>query len=180
MKTHSVVFVLMLACACARTSHAQVSNEQLEHAGSTPQNWLTYSGDYSGKRYSGLQQVNTSNVSRLAPAWVFQSQVGGKFETTPLVIDGVMYFTSPDDHGYAVDARTGRVIWRYDRSLPARVPVCCGRVNRGFAALGESARADIRVRRLIMLVAIAAQKFPTTLTHPTLNQNNRNQFPCVT
>jgi alcohol dehydrogenase (cytochrome c) len=140
MKTSALLFALIVASVAglsARTSRAQVSSEQLEHAADSSQNWLTYSGDYSGKRYSGLQQVNASNVSRLAPAWVFQSAVDGKFEATPLVIDGVMYFTSPDDHGYAVDARTGRVIWRYDRSLPPRVPVCCGRVNRGFAALGD-------------------------------------------
>ena len=68
MKTYSVLFALMLAGAYAPASRAQVSNEQLEHATRSPQNWLTYSGDYSGKRYSGLQQVDTSNVSRLAPA----------------------------------------------------------------------------------------------------------------
>ena len=137
MNKRSLLFALILVGAFARTSHAQVSNEQLEHPARSPQNWLTYSGDYSGKRYSELQQINTANVSRLAPAWVFQSEVAGKFEATPLVIDSVMYFTSPDNHGYAVDARTGRVIWRYDRSLPSRVIACCGRVNRGFAALGD-------------------------------------------
>ena len=121
----------------AATAVGQVTYEQIVKAPSTPQNWLTYSGGYNGYRYSGLQEINSTNVQALAPAWVFQTQLQGKFETTPLVIDGVMYFTGPDDHGYAVDARTGRAIWRYERKLPARVSACCGRVNRGFAALGD-------------------------------------------
>jgi alcohol dehydrogenase (cytochrome c) len=116
---------------------AEVTTEQLEHASAAPQNWVTYSGDYSGERYSGARQIDTGNVSTLAPAWVFQTEVAGRFEATPIVVDGVMYVTSPDDHGYAIDARTGRTIWRYDRSLPKRIPLCCGRVNRGFAILGN-------------------------------------------
>ena len=116
---------------------AQVSYEQIANAAQHPKEWLTYSGDYSGKRFSTLKQINTGNVAQLAPAWVYQLGVQGKFETTPLAINGILYFTGPDDHAYALDARTGRTIWRYERNLPARIPVCCGRVNRGFAALGE-------------------------------------------
>jgi len=132
----AVVLATILVCG-AGSARAQVSYDQLMDSSHQPQNWLTYSGDYSGKRYSDLNQIDAENVSRLAAAWVFQTGVTGKIEATPLEIDGILYFTAADDHGYALDARTGRVIWRYDRSLPARVPVCCGRVNRGFAALGD-------------------------------------------
>lgn len=137
MKTGSLLFAVLLAPLCASITRAQVSYDQIVHTARNPENWVTYSGDYSGERYSELKQIDAKTVSRLAPAWVFQTQVLGKFETTPLVIDGIMYFTGPDDHGYAVDARTGRAIWRYERELPAKIPACCGRVNRGFAVLGN-------------------------------------------
>ena len=62
---------------------------------------------------------------------------GGKFETTPLVVDGVLYGTGQDDRAYALDARSGRPIWQYQRALPADIRPCCGRVNRGLAILGD-------------------------------------------
>src|ERR1700690_2563159 len=131
-----IISIGLLSCSLSGISRAQVSNEQIVHADRQPQNWLTYSGDYGGNRYSELKQIDATNVARLAPAWMFQTSVAGKIEATPLVIDGILYFTGADDHGYAVDARTGRTIWHYTRPLPARLPVCCGRVNRGFAARG--------------------------------------------
>src|SRR4029077_14775074 len=137
MKLGFSLLAASLAALVSGSARAQVAYDQIVHSLRQPENWVTYSGDYSGSRYSQLQQVNTTNVSRLAPAWVFQTQLAGKFETTPLVINGIMYFTGPDDHGYALDARTGRAIWRYERNLPAKIPACCGRVNRGFAALGD-------------------------------------------
>ena len=69
--------------------------------------------------------------------WAFQTGVLGKFEATPLVIDGVLYLTGPENAAWAIDARTGRQIWRYQRRLPEGLNVCCGRVNRGFAVLGN-------------------------------------------
>jgi len=69
--------------------------------------------------------------------WVFQSGVSGKFEATPLVVGGIMYVTTQGNHAYALDARTGRVIWSYQYRLPDGIRVCCGPVNRGFAALGD-------------------------------------------
>ncbi|HYL68486.1 MAG TPA: PQQ-dependent dehydrogenase, methanol/ethanol family [Candidatus Limnocylindria bacterium] len=137
MKPRIFLLTILLAVSLPASARAQVEYDQIVHSSRQSENWLTYGGDYSGKRYSELQQVNTTNVSRLASAWVFQTQLAGKFETTPLVINGIMYFTGPDDHGYALDARTGRAIWRYERNLPAKIPACCGRVNRGFAALRD-------------------------------------------
>jgi alcohol dehydrogenase (cytochrome c) len=126
---------LLLAASFA--ARAQVSESRLAAASREPQNWLTYSGTYNGWRYSSLGQIDTSNVDHLAVQWVFQTDGQGKFETTPLVIDGVMYITAQDDRGYAVDARTGRVIWIYRRTLPDKMRICCGHVNRGFAAAGN-------------------------------------------
>ena len=68
---------------------------------------------------------------------MFQTGVPGRLEATPLVVDGSMYLTGPDNHAWALDARTGRQIWHYRRQLPERLNICCGRVNRGFAIRGD-------------------------------------------
>jgi len=119
------------------SGQSQVSYERLVHSASEPQNWLTYSGRYSGWRYSALDQITAKNVSRLALQWAFQSAELGEFETTPLAVDGVLYGTGPNDRAFAIDARSGRAIWRYQRVLPAKIQACCGMVNRGFALLGN-------------------------------------------
>src|SRR5215468_9687424 len=67
-----------------------------------PQQWPMYSGSYDGSRFSPLDQINKTNVQRLSLQWVFQSRVRGSHETTPLVIDDVMYLTTPQNHAYAI------------------------------------------------------------------------------
>ena len=128
---------LWLAGAGVNSAWAQVSYERLLKATEEPHNWLTYSGDYSGRRYNLLKQIHTGNVEHLAVQWVFQTGATGKFEATPLVIDGIMYLTGQGNQAYALDARTGRLIWRYQRTLPDNLLLCCGEVNRGLAALGD-------------------------------------------
>jgi alcohol dehydrogenase (cytochrome c) len=115
----------------------QVTFERLLNSSKEPQNWLTYSGDYAGHRFSALREVNTANASSLVVKWVYQTGATGKFETTPLVVDGVLYATGQDDRAFALDARTGRPIWLYQRQLPTDIRPCCGRVNRGLAILGD-------------------------------------------
>ena len=95
--------------------------ERILNARSEPQNWLTYYGAYDGQRYSPLDQINKDNVRRLAPAWVFQAgSVGlhsGKstysFEASPIVVDGVMFLSGWDGWVWALDARTGNILWQY-------------------------------------------------------------------
>jgi alcohol dehydrogenase (cytochrome c) len=123
--------------AAAFPVFGQVSTQRLEKAASEPQQWLTYSGSYNGQRFSALDQINRGNVQRLELQWVFQTGIKGDHETTPLVIDGMMYLTSPQNNVYALDARTGRPFWHYERNLPKDVSLCCGPQNRGLAALGD-------------------------------------------
>src|SRR6202140_1154169 len=131
-------FVFLTIAACAAPSvGAQVTPQRLLDSAKEPQNWLMYSGDYAGRRFSALDQINTSNAAMLAPKWAFQTMAGGKFETTPLVVDGVLYGTGQDDRAFALDARSGRAIWQYQRALPADIRPCCGRINRGVAILGD-------------------------------------------
>ncbi len=137
MRRH-IIFESILAIAFgASLACAQVSYSRLLKPAQEPQNWLTYSGDYAGRRFSALRQIHTENVQNLALQWVFQTGTSTKFEVTPLVIDGMMYVAGPDNRAWALDARSGRVLWRYQRNLPEKIPLCCGRVNRGLAALGN-------------------------------------------
>jgi alcohol dehydrogenase (cytochrome c) len=99
--------------------------------------WVTFGGNYFNHRHSPLTQITPANVARLAPQWTFQSGTLGNFETTTLVRDNVLYVTGPQNVAWALDARTGRQIWRYRRELPEGLTACCGLVNRGFAVLGE-------------------------------------------
>ncbi|HLF10536.1 MAG TPA: PQQ-binding-like beta-propeller repeat protein, partial [Gammaproteobacteria bacterium] len=100
---------------------AGVTYEDLLKGLADPSRWLTFSGDYSGQRHSPLTQITPENVRRLAPVWTFQTGTlarGRGFETTPLVLDGVLYVTGPNNFAWALDARTGRPFWEYRRELP--------------------------------------------------------------
>jgi alcohol dehydrogenase (cytochrome c) len=102
-----------------------------------PTRWLTYSGNYNGQRHSPLTQITPENVDRLTAQWTFQTGTLGSFQTTPIVVDGVLYVTGFNNHAWAIDARSGRQIWRYRRELPEDLKLCCGAVNRGFGVLGD-------------------------------------------
>ena len=120
---------------------SSVNYERILRARTEPQNWLTYYGAYDGQRYSALDQINTENVRRLKPEWVFQCGAVGlqagattyAFEAAPIVVDGVMYITGWDGWCWALDAVTGQELWRYRHAIPFDVSLCCGNVNRGVA-----------------------------------------------
>src|SRR3989454_8213040 len=134
VKHCALVLIVVIA---AVGSYGQVAFERIVNAAKEPQNWLTYSGDYAGRHFSPLDQINTTNARSLVAKWVYQTAATGKFETTPLVADGILYATGQDDRAFALDARTGRPIWLYQRQLPSDIRPCCGRVNRGLAILGD-------------------------------------------
>src|ERR1041384_7854571 len=95
----------------------QVTYERILRAESEPGNWLTYSANYRAHRYSRLDQIHIGNVARLKPAWVYQIHNTQKFETTPLVADGVMYISEPPSNVTAIDTRTSRTLWEYRREI---------------------------------------------------------------
>jgi alcohol dehydrogenase (cytochrome c) len=136
MMTFRIAAIAAVFCASTLES-AQVTYDRLLNAGSDLANWLTYSGAYRGWRYSGLEQVRRENVQKLKVKWVYQMHTTHIVETTPLVIDGVMYISEPPSNVVALDAETGAVYWRYHRVLPSKINVCCGQVNRGVAVLGD-------------------------------------------
>ncbi len=115
-----------------------VTWERLVNAADEPYNWLMYSGTLDSQRYSRLDQIDSHNVAALELKWAYSIRQLDRAETTPLVVDGVMFITESPSNLTAVDATTGRPYWRYEHPLPDDLNVCCGRNNRGVAILGET------------------------------------------
>jgi len=90
----------------------EVTAERLLNADKEPHNWLMYYGSYRGWRYSPLQQINTTNVKRLVVKWAFQTGPNENFQVTPVVADGVMYLSNMRNDIFALDAATGKMLWR--------------------------------------------------------------------
>jgi alcohol dehydrogenase (cytochrome c) len=107
---------------------AQVRHEDIVKP--PAENWLSYSGDFSGRRHSELQQITVSNVKSLAAKWVYHVDASRRLECVPVVVNGVMYVTNSNEV-HALDARSGRRIWRYQDTRTDRRDV-----NRGVAVLG--------------------------------------------
>ena len=132
------VIACLLVALGALDLRAQVTSERLLRAAEEPQNWLTYSGNYTSNRYSTLRQIDPGNVKNLEQKWVYQGQVMGNWQSTPLVVDGIMYVTQRQNDVIALDAKTGRVFWIY-RYVPNKdQKACCGANNRGVAILGDT------------------------------------------
>ncbi len=115
-----------------------VTFDRILHADREPQNWLTYSGTVGGQRYSPLTQITPANVKNLELQWVWQARSIEKFETTALVVDGVLYTIQAPNDVYALDAVTGRIFWTLPYTPAPEARPCCGRVNRGLAILGNT------------------------------------------
>jgi alcohol dehydrogenase (cytochrome c) len=99
-------------------------------------NWVSYNGDYSGRRYSAMTQITPANVSHLTAKWVFHTQEAGPLEGTPVVVDGVMFMTSGND-AYALNAETGKQLWHHSRAVTeGLVDDAASHHNRGVAVLG--------------------------------------------
>src|SRR5258705_7111872 len=133
-------FLMVMLCSvtlAAQTAAPLVTSQDLLDGLKDPGKWLTYGGDYSSHRHSPLTQITPENVNQLTPQWTFQTGTTGSFQTTPLVVDGVLYVTGYNNNAWAIDARSGRQIWRYRRDLPEDWKGCCGAVNRGFGVLGD-------------------------------------------
>ena len=109
-----------------------VTQEQLNESGGTA-NFLHTNGNYEQTRYYQGKQINKSNVGKLRPAWIFQTEVVESLETTPIVVDGVMYVTTSFNHVYAIDAKTGEQFWHYKHKMGPVTTYCCGLNNRGVA-----------------------------------------------
>jgi quinohemoprotein ethanol dehydrogenase len=130
---------LIVAGAMAQQPR-KVDDAALRNAGRDGKEWLTYGGDYAERHFSPLTEIDATNVKRLGLAWSLdlQNPSGGNVQATPLLSDGVFYFSLAWDVIVAVDARTGKMKWRWDPEIPQAKKqhiqnICCGPVNRGVA-----------------------------------------------
>ena len=131
--------IAVAALLASFTLHAQqVTSERIVRAAEEPGNWLTYSGGYFSQRYSALKQIDAANVKNLEVKWMLPNQVFGAWQSSPLVLDGIMYLTMRPNDIVAVDAKNGRVFWQYRYTNSQDQRVCCGSNNRGVAMLGDT------------------------------------------
>jgi len=145
---------------------AGVNAAAISNADQTAGNWMTYGRTYSEQRFSPLQQITDQNVNRLRLAWYFDLETPRGQESTPLVIDGVMYFTTAWSKVVALDAATGAKLWSYDPKVPPAwaVNACCDVVNRGVAAWKGKVFVGTLDGRLIALDAAKGQPVWETQT----------------
>jgi alcohol dehydrogenase (cytochrome c) len=130
-----------------------VTQEQLSAAASDANNFLHTNGNYDQTRYFPGKQINTSNVGKLHPAWIFQTEVKESLETTPIVVNGVMYVTTSFNHVYALNAKTGEQYWHYKHKMGPITTYCCGPNNRGVAVNGDKVFMGTLDAKLVALDA---------------------------
>src|SRR5436190_3070463 len=116
-------------------------------------NWTSYNGDYSGRRYSSLHEINLNNVAQLRAAWIFHPGNSKRLEATPVVIRGIMYVTAANDV-YALDARTGRALWHYQRPVSSGLlDDAAAHKNRGVGVWQNSVFVETDDAHLLALDA---------------------------
>src|SRR6056300_1031958 len=145
--------------APAPTMQAGVTDADLANAANSGEEWLSYGRDPGETRFSPLDQINVSNVSELGVAWVYDTGTFRGLEATPLVHNGIMYATASWSVVFAVDARTGEELWRYDPQVDRSLgwKACCDVVNRGVAIYDDKVFAGIIDGRLVALDAATGE-----------------------
>lgn len=135
-----------------------VTQDMLDRAANDANNWLHTNGSYAQTRYAPSTQINTSNVHKLRPAFVFQTEVVESFETTPIVVNGTMYLTTSFNHVYSINAATGAENWHYVHDMGPITTYCCGPNNRGVAIAGNRVFMGTLDARLVALDAKTGKK----------------------
>jgi PQQ-dependent dehydrogenase (methanol/ethanol family) len=146
-----------------------VSQDMMNRAAGDGNNFLHTNGNYNQTRYYPASQINVGNVNKLRPAWIFQTEVVESLETTPIVVDGIMYITTSFSHVYALDAATGVEIWHYKHKMGPIAVYCCGPNNRGVAAYGDKVYLGTLDAKLVALDAkTGRQVWETQIADPEL------------
>lgn len=151
----AMLLALLAAWIAAAQQPGRVDDAALRNAAVNGEEWLTYGRDYAETRFSPLKQIDVTNVKRLGLAWSWETEspAGANVETTPLVSDGVMYGSLGWNVMFALDARTGRLKWRWDPEIKRDhiQNLCCGPVNRGVALYHGKVYAGLLDGRLVAL-----------------------------
>jgi PQQ-dependent dehydrogenase (methanol/ethanol family) len=166
-------------CRSARVALSLLLLGAVASSLSAQANWTTYGGNDWNQRYSTLTQLNTVNVRTLVPRMVFQTGISrlGSFENTPIVVDNMMYVTTPYNTAIAYDLNTGKQVWRYEHKLGTTI-FCCGPNNRGVAVHGPHVYMGTLDARLVALdrmtgevvwdIEVADPAFGYSITHAPL------------
>ena len=148
---------------------SNVTQDMLNRAANDGNNFLHTNGDYTQKRYHPAAQINASNVRRLRPAWIFQTDVKESMETSPIVVNGVMYVTTSFSQVYALNAQTGEQLWYYKQPLGPITTYCCGPNNRGVAVYEDKVYLATLDAKLVALDAKTGNKlWQTDIADPEL------------
>ncbi|HMV38598.1 MAG TPA: PQQ-binding-like beta-propeller repeat protein [Plasticicumulans sp.] len=167
---HRILVLLSAFGLAAPALAGAVDDARLRDAAQESGNWLSYGRDYGQQRFSPLTQINRETIGRLVPKWIYQTGTTASFQATPIVVDGVLYLSMPFDHVAAIDAASGRELWRYEHQR--RTPkMCCGPASRGVAVAYGKVFIGTVDARLIALdaasgkpvwdVAVATDEGPT-------------------
>lgn len=130
-----------------------VTQEELSNAAKDTKQFLHTNGNYDQTRYYLGKQINTGNVAKLRPAWIFQMDVKESLETTPIIVGDVMYVTTSFDHVYALNAKTGEQYWHYKHKMGPITTYCCGPNNRGVAVYDDKVYLATLDAKLVALDA---------------------------
>ncbi len=153
----------------ANAADTNVSQEMLSRADSDSSNFLHTNGNYEQTRFYPNSQINTKNVSKLVPAWIFQTEVVDSMETSPIIVNGVMYVSTSFSHAYALDAKTGEEIWHYKHKMGPITTYCCGPNNRGVAVKDDKVFLATLDAKVVGLNAKTGRKlWETQLADPEL------------
>jgi quinohemoprotein ethanol dehydrogenase len=192
MKRRIKLLLLILLCSCTvflKAPEAQkktatkaakrasaIDDAALRNADARAGDWITHGRNYSETRFSPLKQIDSANVKNLGLAWSFDTDTTRGLEATPIIVDGVMYTTGSWSVVFAIDARTGKQLWKWDPQVPRQFgqKACCDVVNRGVAVYkgkvyvgtldGRLAALDADTGKLIWQVVTVDQSRPYTVT----------------
>src|SRR5271168_3751365 len=143
----------MMKAAPTGPATTSVSQDLLDKAANDSANFLQTNGNYAQTRFHPAKQINAGNVKALHVAWIFQTDVRESMETSPIVVNGVMYVTTSFDHVYALNAKTGDQLWHYKHNMGPITTYCCGPNNRGVAVYQDKVFVATLDAKLVALDA---------------------------
>lgn len=183
IKTHRLLFCVITILFSATTAQAgeevsggtlygdmqTVTQDMLDHAAGDANNFLHTNGNYDQTRYYPAEQINRENVHQLERAWVFKTEIVESMETSPIVVNGIMYVSTSFNHVYALDAKTGKQLWHYKHDMGPITTYCCGPNNRGVFAYEDMVYMGTLDAKLVALNSRNGKKvWETQIADPEL------------
>src|SRR6202451_2346110 len=144
--------------ASSQAKIAPVTQQQLNAADKNTTNFLLTNGNYAQTRFHPARQIDRGNVKNLHVAWIFQTDVKESLETSPIIVNGVMYVTTSFSHVYALNAKTGEQLWHYKHALGPITTYCCGPNNRGVEVYEDKVYLATLDSKLVALDAKTGNK----------------------